>query len=81
MHHKFAILDGQTAITGSDNWTISSDEENFEHLVIMYDKEVLEAYRRDVELRWEQAAVGSRSGVFHCSVSGDLFFTGSVQWI
>ena len=39
MHHKFAILDGQTAITGSYNWTVESDEENFENLVILHDKE------------------------------------------
>ncbi|OFW04124.1 MAG: hypothetical protein A3G20_08945 [Acidobacteria bacterium RIFCSPLOWO2_12_FULL_59_11] len=68
MHHKFAILDGQTAITGSYRWTIESDEENFEILVILHDTEVLEAYRREVELLWEQASVGSRSGAFHCSV-------------
>ena len=81
MHHKFAILDGQTAITGSYRWTIESDEENFEILVILHDTEVLEAYRREVELLWEQASVGSRSGAFHCSVSADSFFSGSIHWI
>ena len=81
MHHKSAIPDGQTAITGSDNGTVESDEEIFGILVILQEKETLEAYRREVELRWEQAAVGRCSGVLHCSVSADLFFTGSVQWI
>ena len=45
MHHKFAIMDSQTAMAGSYNWTVESDEENFENLVILHN-EVLEAYRR-----------------------------------
>jgi phosphatidylserine/phosphatidylglycerophosphate/cardiolipin synthase-like enzyme len=28
MHHKFAVLDGRTALTGSYNWTEESEENN-----------------------------------------------------
>lgn len=55
MHHKFAILDGRTAFTGSYNWTMESEEDNYENLVILHDLEQVEAYRREFELLWEEA--------------------------
>lgn len=55
MHHKFAILDGRTALTGSYNWTLESEEENYDHLVILQDPQVLEAYRREFDLLWQEA--------------------------
>ena len=55
MHHKFAILDSRTAVTGSYNWTLESEEKNYENLVILHDLEQLEAYRREFELLWEEA--------------------------
>ena len=55
MHHKFAVLDGRAAITGSYNWTLESEEANYENLVILHDLEQLEAYRREFELLWEEA--------------------------
>ena len=60
MHHKFAILDGRSAITGSYNWTLESEEKNYENLVILHDLEQLEAYRREFELLWEEAAAAVR---------------------
>lgn len=35
MHHKFALLDGRTVITGSYNWTIMASKYNFENIVII----------------------------------------------
>ncbi len=55
MHHKFAILDGLTVLTGSYNWTLESEEENYENLVILRDPNQVEAYRREFELLWEEA--------------------------
>ena len=55
MHHKFAIMDGRTALTGSYNWTLESEEENYDHLVILQDPHVLEAYRREFDLLWQEA--------------------------
>ena len=55
MHHKFAILDGRTALTGSYNWTLESEEENYDHLVILQDPQVLESYRREFDLLWQEA--------------------------
>lgn len=55
MHHKFAILDGRTAITGSYNWTLESEEQNFENLLILDEPQHLEAYRREFEALWSEA--------------------------
>lgn len=56
MHHKFALLDGRTALTGSYNWTMESEEENYENLVVLRDPERLEIYRHEFEQLWEEAA-------------------------
>jgi mitochondrial cardiolipin hydrolase len=55
MHHKFAVLDRQTALTGSYNWTMESEQDNFENLIILREAEVVEAYTREFESLWERA--------------------------
>ena len=35
MPHKFVILDGETVLTGSYNWTLESDEQNGENMLII----------------------------------------------
>lgn len=55
MHHKFAILDDAIVLTGSYNWTLESEKENFENLVILRGPEPLEAYRREFETLWKEA--------------------------
>jgi phosphatidylserine/phosphatidylglycerophosphate/cardiolipin synthase-like enzyme len=56
MHHKFAILDGRIALTGSYNWTLESEEENFENLLILREPEQLATYRKEFEALWADAA-------------------------
>ncbi len=36
MHHKFAVIDDMTVITGSFNWTAGAEESNFENLLIFH---------------------------------------------
>jgi phosphatidylserine/phosphatidylglycerophosphate/cardiolipin synthase-like enzyme len=55
MHHKFVILDQQTLLTGSYNWTLESEEENYENLIITQDGPTVEAYTREFEALWEEA--------------------------
>ncbi len=55
MHHKFAILDGSVALTGSYNWTLESEEQNFENLIILREPELVEAYRQEFEALWAEA--------------------------
>jgi cardiolipin hydrolase len=56
MHHKFAILDGATVLTGSYNWTLESEEQNFESLLIVSEWEQIESYQKEFESLWAMAA-------------------------
>jgi mitochondrial cardiolipin hydrolase len=52
MHHKFVIVDEQTVLTGSYNWTHESEDENHENLLILRDPQSVEAYTREFEAIW-----------------------------
>ncbi len=52
MHHKFVIVDRQTVLTGSYNWTLESESENHENLVILEGGQPVEAYAREFETLW-----------------------------
>ncbi len=34
LHHKFAVVDGKTVLTGSFNWSVLADTSNHENLVV-----------------------------------------------
>ena len=55
MHHKFVIVDQQTVLTGSYNWTHESEEENHENLLILRDSFAVEAYTLEFEALWAGA--------------------------
>ena len=40
MHHKFLIIDRQTVVTGSYNFTFSAEEHNDENLLVIHDREI-----------------------------------------
>lgn|SRR3990172_14268 len=55
MHHKFALIDGHTALTGSFNWTLESEEQNYESLMIVREPAALAAFRREFEALWAES--------------------------
>jgi len=55
MHHKFVILDQQTVLAGSYNWTLESEDENHENLLILRDPQPVEAFRQEFEALWTGA--------------------------
>lgn len=55
MHHKFVILDQQTVLIGSYNWTHESEDENHENLLVLRDPQPVEAYSREFEALWSGA--------------------------
>jgi mitochondrial cardiolipin hydrolase len=55
MHHKFAILDDALVLTGSYNWTIESEKENFDNLLVLRDPPELALYRQEFEALWKDA--------------------------
>ncbi len=44
VHHKFCIIDNQTVITGSYNWTYYAENRNWENIVILQNPDVVKGY-------------------------------------
>jgi len=51
-HHKFCVIDGETVITGSYNWTVLGDESNHENLLIIRDPATAQKYAAQFEKVW-----------------------------
>lgn len=54
MHHKFAIVDGETIINGSYNWTRSADEYNHENLIVTRDEALVKAFSNEFRSLWDE---------------------------
>jgi mitochondrial cardiolipin hydrolase len=54
MHHKFAIIDGHTLITGSYNWTRSAYMYNHENILITSEADAIQQYADEFENLWEE---------------------------
>lgn len=54
MHHKFAIIDRKTLLTGSFNWTENAEEDNAENLLVLSDKKLISQYAKEFESLWHQ---------------------------
>jgi len=52
MHHKFAIFDASTLVTGSYNWTRSASEGNCENIVVIGDRSLLGRFREEFDRLW-----------------------------
>jgi len=52
LHHKFAVLDGHVLLTGSYNWTIESEEQNYDHMLIIRDRKLVLAYQHEFDRLW-----------------------------
>lgn len=52
MHHKFAVIDGQTVITGSYNWSDNADDNNFENIVVIQYPDLAAAYTEQFDSIW-----------------------------
>ncbi|KAI0988482.1 hypothetical protein GJ496_007438 [Pomphorhynchus laevis] len=56
MHHKFVIIDKTIVFTGSLNWTKSAIEQNYENLIRIQKREMVEKYINEFERIWESFA-------------------------
>jgi phosphatidylserine/phosphatidylglycerophosphate/cardiolipin synthase-like enzyme len=52
MHHKYAIFDKSTLVTGSYNWTRSAADCNEENLVVQYDRSLIRRFGENFEKLW-----------------------------
>lgn len=55
MHHKFAVIDAHTVAVGSYNWTMESEERNYENLLVVRSPRVAAAYGGEFEELWNEA--------------------------
>ena len=51
-HNKIVIIDGETVITRSFNFTEAAEENNAENLLVIHDRKLAERYTRN----WEEHA-------------------------
>lgn len=51
-HHKFAVIDGTTTITGSFNWTDNAQDDNAENLIVIRDAAVATAFAANFAKHW-----------------------------
>ncbi|MBC6991255.1 phospholipase D-like domain-containing protein [Hymenobacter sp. BT491] len=56
MHHKFAVADNRTILTGSYNWTRSAAAVNQENLLITDDSAIVQRYASEFARLWESMA-------------------------
>jgi phosphatidylserine/phosphatidylglycerophosphate/cardiolipin synthase-like enzyme len=54
MHHKFAILDGVTLLTGSYNWTRGAARDNEENLIVTTDPRFLTPFEQTFDRLWKK---------------------------
>jgi mitochondrial cardiolipin hydrolase len=52
MHHKFALFDGHTLLTGSYNWTRSAANHNQENVVVTADHRLVGSFRDMFDRLW-----------------------------
>lgn len=52
MHHKFAILDAETLLTGSYNWTRGAARDNEENLIVTTDRRLLAPFEETFGRLW-----------------------------
>ncbi|HEY9645538.1 MAG TPA: phospholipase D-like domain-containing protein, partial [Chroococcidiopsis sp.] len=72
MHHKFAVIDGKTVLTGSVNWSISEVHGDFlspessgnaNHLIKINSPTLATIFTQEFELMWGNGGQSSRFGL------------------
>ena len=54
MHHKFAVIDRETVLTGSYNWTRGAADRNEENLLVHQDSGLAGEFMVEFERLWDQ---------------------------
>ena len=58
LHHKFGIIDGQTVISGSHNWSAAANYNNDETVLIIQSATVAAHFAREFEHLYARAVLG-----------------------
>ena len=58
LHHKFAVIDNKTVITGSFNWSPSAAHTNDETLLMIHSPLLAKHFTREMDRMWRGAELG-----------------------
>ena len=58
LHHKFAVIDNKTVITGSFNWSPSAAHTNDETLLVVHSPQLAQHFTREMDRLWDGAELG-----------------------
>ncbi|WP_038546811.1 phospholipase D-like domain-containing protein [Synechococcus sp. KORDI-100] len=58
LHHKFAVIDNRTVITGSFNWSPSAAHTNDETLLVIHSPQLAQHFTREMNRMWRSAELG-----------------------
>jgi phosphatidylserine/phosphatidylglycerophosphate/cardiolipin synthase-like enzyme len=58
LHHKFAVIDNRTVITGSFNWSPSAAHQNDEVLLVIHSPLIAAHFTREMDRLWKGAELG-----------------------
>ncbi|MDX2230689.1 MAG: phospholipase D-like domain-containing protein [Leptolyngbyaceae cyanobacterium bins.349] len=59
LHHKFGVVDQQTVVTGSHNWTAAANTGNDETVLVIHNPIVAAHYHREFERLYVNAILGA----------------------
>ena len=58
LHHKFAVIDNKTVITGSFNWSPAAAHTNDETLLVIRSPQLAAHFTREMDRMWRSAELG-----------------------
>ena len=58
LHHKFAVIDNKTVITGSFNWSPAAAHTNDETVLVIHSPTLAAHFSREMERLWRSAEIG-----------------------
>ena len=58
LHHKFAVIDHRSVITGSFNWSPSAAHQNDETLLLIHSPQLAAHFTREMDRLWRGAELG-----------------------
>lgn len=58
LHHKFAVIDQKTVVTGSHNWSASANHQNDEFVLVIQNPTVAAHYEREFKQLYDRAILG-----------------------
>ena len=65
LHHKLAVIDDRTVITGSFNWSPSAAHQNDEVLLLIHSPLVAAHFTREMDRLWKGADLGINAQLEH----------------